>query len=68
MGKVKIDVVNGKLKVQKSYEELSSENAELAKKLDYITKEELIEAVKKIAKIVGIDVSFTFDNLKKDLR
>lgn len=55
---------NGVLRVRKSYEKLSVENMKLANKLDYITKEELIEAIKKIANAIGVEVSFTYDNKK----
>lgn len=56
--------INGVLRIKKSYEKLSDENVELVKKLDYITKEELIETIKKIADKVGVEVSFTYDNKK----
>ena len=57
----------GILKIKKSYGKLSEENAELAKQLDYITKQEIIDAIKKIAEEVGIEVSFTFDNKKNEI-
>ncbi len=58
---------DGVLKVQKSYEKISEENAELLKKMDYITKEEMITAIKKIADATGVEVSFTYDNLKNKI-
>lgn len=58
---------NGIIKIQKSYEKISEENAELANELDYITKQEMIDAIKKIANHVGVEVCFTFDNLKNDI-
>ncbi len=71
--------LNGKLKIKKSYEKLSAENAELAEELDYISKLELIQAIQilvdKINEIEGnvegdenyLTVGFTFDNLKNDI-
>lgn len=67
MGKYKGEEKNNRLVVSKSIEKLTDENNELSKDLDYITKEEMIEAIKKIAKKVGVDVSFTYDNKKHKL-
>lgn len=64
MSNYKGEDINGVLRIKKSYEKLSDENVELVKKLDYITKEELIETIKKIADKVGVEVSFTYDNKK----
>lgn len=58
---------DGSIKILKSYAKLAEENAELAQKLDYITKEEVVEAIKKIAEKVGVEVSFTYDNMKNDI-
>ena len=67
MSNYKSEELNGVLKIKKSYEKLSEENSKLAKELDYITKEELIESIKKIADAVGVEVSFTYDNLKNKI-
>lgn len=58
---------DGSIKLIKSNQKVTEENAKLAQKLDYITKEEMIEAIKKIADKVGVEVSFTYDNLKNDI-
>jgi hypothetical protein len=58
---------NGVIKLEKSNEKLSEENAELLEELDYITKIEIMEAIKKIADEVGVKVSFTFDELKNKI-
>jgi len=57
---------NGVLKIAKGYPLLVDENIELAKRLDYITKEEIIAAIKKIAEHLDIEVSFTYDQMKKE--
>lgn len=68
MGKYKSEEkTDGTLVLKKSLEKLADENNQLNKDLDYITKEEMIDAIKKIAKKVGIDVSFTYDNKKHKL-
>ena len=56
-----------KIKIKKDNKRLSEENSELCKELDYITKEELIDAIKKIADEVGIEVAFTYENMKNDI-
>lgn len=58
---------DGSLKLEKSYVKLSEENAELAQKLDYITKQEIIDAIKKIADATGVEVNFTYENLKNEI-
>ncbi len=58
---------DGSIRLVKSYAALADENAELAKTLDYITKEELISAIKQIAAVVGVEVSFTYDQLKNTI-
>ena len=70
---------DGSLKIKKSYEKLSEENAELADEYDQITKIELIQAIQKlicrINEIEGnvegdedyLSVGFTFDNLKNEI-
>jgi hypothetical protein len=67
MGKYKTKKKNGVIKLEKSNEKLSEENAELLEELDYITKIEIMEAIKKIADEVGVKVSFTFDELKNKI-
>lgn len=58
---------DGTLKIKKSLEKLADENNELSQELDYITKEEMIEAIKKLAVEIGVEVSFTYDNKKNKL-
>ncbi|MCG8514572.1 MAG: hypothetical protein MI740_10550 [Halanaerobiales bacterium] len=58
---------NDILKIKKSYKKLTEENVELADRLDYITKEEMIANLKKLAKAAGIEVNFTYDNLKNKI-
>lgn len=70
---------NGSLKIKKSYEKLSEENAKLAEEYDQITKIELIQAiqtlVERINRIEGnvegdsdyLTIGFTFDNLKNNI-
>lgn len=65
--KINLSKHNGKILVQKSYATIAEENAALAKRLDYITKEELIKAIKLIASELELEVGFTYDNLKKTL-
>lgn len=67
MGKYKGEEKNNRLVVSKSIEKLTDENNELSKDLDYITKEEMIEAIKKLAVEIGVEVSFTYDNKKNKL-
>ena len=67
MSKFKGEETNEKLIVSKSLEKLADENNELSKELDYITKEEIITAIKKIAVKVGVEVNFTYDNQKNKL-
>ena len=67
MSKFKGEETNEKLIVSKSLEKLADENNELSKELDYITKEEIITAIKKIADKVGVEVNFTYDNRKNKL-
>lgn len=67
---------NGVIKLQKSNEKLTEENSKLAKKLDYITKEEMIDIIKvltnEINQLKGVvegdegylEFKFTYDNLK----
>lgn len=62
MSNIKIE--NDTLVVRKELKDLSEENSKLANDLDYITKEEIIDAIKKIANKVGVNVSFTYDNKK----
>ena len=57
-----------KIKIKKDNKRLSEENSKLCKDLDYITKEELIEAIKKIADKIGVEVEFTYDSIKNDIR
>ena len=57
----------GVLKIKKSYKKLTEENVELANKLDYITKEELIANLKKVAEAAGIKVNFTYEQLKNKI-
>ena len=68
MGKYKGEEKNNKLVIKKSLEKLADENNELSKELDYITKEEIITAIKKIADKVGVEVNFTYDNRKNKLQ
>jgi len=58
---------NNNLKIKKSYEKLSKENKELLNKIDYITKIEIINAIKIISKKLDLDIKFTFDKLKNDI-
>jgi len=67
LSKFKGEETNEKLIVSKSLEKLADENNELSKELDYITKEEIITAIKKIADKVGVEVNFTYDNQKNKL-
>lgn len=67
MGKYKGEEKNNRLVVSKSIEKLTDENNKLSKDLDYITKEEMIDAIKKIANKVGVEVNFTYDNKKHKL-
>ena len=67
MSKFKGEETNEKLIVSKSLEKLADENNELSKELDYITKEEIMAAIKKIADKVGVEVNFTYDNQKNKL-
>ncbi len=67
MGKYKGEEKGSKLVIKKSLEKLADDNNELSKELDYITKEEIIDAIKKIANEVGVEVSFTYDNKKHKL-
>ena len=67
MRKYKGEEKNNKLVIKKSLEKLADENNELSKELDYITKEEIITAIKKIADKVGVEVNFTYDNQKNKL-
>ena len=68
MGKYKGEEKNNKLVIKKSLEKLADENNELSKELDYITKEEMMAAIKKIADKVGVEVNFTYDNRKNKLQ
>jgi hypothetical protein len=69
MGKYKSEEkADGTLLLKKSLEKLADENNELSKELDYITKEEIITAIKKIADKVGVEVNFTYDNRKNKLQ
>lgn len=61
---ISINNEDGSVSLMKSYEGLADENKELAKKLDYITKEEIIKAIKKIASAAEVEVKFTYDKLK----
>lgn len=63
-----INLTGDKLTIKKDISEIADENVQLSKELDYITKEELIIAIKKIADEVGIEVSFTYDNKKNRLK
>ena len=67
MSKYKGEEKNNRLVVSKSIEKLVDENNKLSKDLDYITKEEMITAIKKIAAEIGIKVSFTYDQKKHKL-
>jgi len=67
MSKYKGEEKNNRFVVFKSIEKLVDENNKLSKELDYITKEEIIDAIKKIANEVGVEVSFTYDNKKHKL-
>jgi len=67
MRKYKGEEKNNKLVIKKSLEKLADENNELSKELDYITKEEIMAAIKKIADKVGVEVNFTYDNQKNKL-
>jgi hypothetical protein len=70
---------DGSLKIEKSYEKLSEENAELADEYNQITKLELIQAIKKLVDRINqiegnaegdedyLSVGFTFDNLKNEI-
>jgi hypothetical protein len=68
MRKYKGEEKNNKLVIKKSLEKLADENNKLSKELDYITKEEIITAIKKIADKVGVKVDFTYDNQKNKLQ
>ena len=68
MGKYKgEEKANGTLSLKKSLQKLANENKKLSDDLDYITKEEIITAIKKIADKVGVEVNFTYDNRKNKL-
>ena len=68
MGKYKSkEKADGTLSLKKSLEKLADENNKLSKELDYITKEETMAAIKKIAVKVGVEVNFTYDNQKNKL-
>ena len=56
-----------KIKIKKDNKRLSEENSKLCKELDYITKEELIHAIKKIANEIGVEVEFTYENMKNNI-
>lgn len=58
---------DGVLVVKRTLSKLTEENARLASDLDYITKEEIITAIKKIAAEVGVQVEFTYENKKNNL-
>mgnify|MGYP000574251104 CR=1 FL=1 len=68
MSKYKGTEKDGKLVVGKNLEKLADENVQLSKDLDYITKEEMIDAIKKIAAEIGVEVNFTYDNQKHKLK
>jgi hypothetical protein len=68
MRKYKGKEKNNKLVIKKSLEKLADENNKLSKELDYITKEEIMAAIKKIADKVGVEVNFTYDNRKNKLQ
>jgi len=57
---------DGSLKIKKSNGKLLDENAKLLRDLDYITKVEMMNAIKKIADEVGVEVNFTFDKIKNE--
>jgi hypothetical protein len=73
MGKYQGKESNGRLVISKSIEKLADENNKLSKDLDYITKEELIEAIHllatEISKLKGepFDIKFTYENKKNKL-
>ena len=58
---------DGSIKVIKSYVAITEENVSLAKRLDYITKEEVMEAIGMIANELGLDIKFTYNSMKKKL-
>lgn len=58
---------DGSIRFIKSYTAITEENAALANKLDYITKEELIEAIGVIAQELGLDIKFTYNSMKRKL-
>ena len=79
MSNYKSEELNGVLKIRKSYEKLSEENVQLAKSLDYIIKEELMDIIKVLADRINIiqgnkegdanylDIKFTFEQMKQKL-
>jgi|AntDeeMetagen681_2_1112603.scaffolds.fasta_scaffold09694_2 hypothetical protein len=73
MGKYQGKENNGRLVISKTNEKLADENNELSKELDYITKEELIEAIHlladEVSQLKGEDVSiqFTYENKKNKI-
>lgn len=64
---VSIQQTDGSIKLVKSNSKLADENKNLAQQLDYVTKEEMINAIKEIANAVGVEVSFTYDNVKNEI-
>ena len=73
MGKYQSEEKDGRLIILKSKEKLADENAEKCDELDLITKEELIEAIHKLANEVSqlkgeeINIQFTYENSKHKL-
>ena len=79
MSNYKSEELNGVLKIRKSYEKLLEENVQLAKSLDYIIKEELMDIIKVLADRINIiqgnkegdanylDIKFTFEQMKQKL-
>jgi uncharacterized small protein (DUF1192 family) len=64
---------SGVLVISKSMEKLADENVKISDELDYITKEELIEAIHLLAAEISqlkgesFDIKFTYENKKNKL-
>lgn len=73
MSKYNGELKDGKLIISKSNEKLADDNKKLSEQLDYITKEELISAIKLLAQEISqlkgepVDIQFTYDNKKNKI-
>jgi hypothetical protein len=60
----KAEKQGNKIRITKTSGKIKKDKSKKLKEIEVETLEELIDAVKKIANKVGVDVNFTFDNLK----